>query len=80
MNERRTLYPPIDPYNTGRLRVSELHDAQHRPVRDLEGDAPNGPDLVPDPLPAAECLETARASFEALGDVVERDPSKTARG
>lgn len=26
MTERRTLYPPIEPYNSGRLRVSELHE------------------------------------------------------
>ena len=24
--ERRTLYPPIEPYNTGRLRVSPIHE------------------------------------------------------
>jgi proline iminopeptidase len=24
--ERRTLYPPIEPYRTGRLRVSDVHD------------------------------------------------------
>jgi proline iminopeptidase len=24
--ERRTFYPPIQPYNTGRLRVSAVHE------------------------------------------------------
>jgi len=26
MSERRSLYPPIEPYRTGRLRVSDLHE------------------------------------------------------
>lgn len=26
MNERRTLYPPIEPFRTGRLRVSDVHE------------------------------------------------------
>jgi proline iminopeptidase len=42
---RRTLYPPIEPYRTGRLRVSEVHEiyfeesgnAQGKPVLFLHG-------------------------------------------
>jgi proline iminopeptidase len=41
MNERRTLYPPIEPYNTGRLRVSPLHELYYE-----ESGNPNGKPVV----------------------------------
>ncbi len=41
MNERRTLYPPIEPYNTGRLRVSQLHELYYE-----ESGNPNGKPVV----------------------------------
>ncbi|MGZ3419960.1 MAG: prolyl aminopeptidase [Polyangiales bacterium] len=42
MNDaRRTLYPPIEPYRTGRLRVSELHELYFE-----ESGNPNGKPVV----------------------------------
>jgi proline iminopeptidase len=54
MSERRTLYPEIEPYDTGRLQVSPVHDlyyeqcgnAAGKPVVFLHGGP--GAGLVPD--------------------------------
>ena len=37
MTELRTLYPPIDPYDTGRLKVSELHEIYYEQVGNPDG-------------------------------------------
>ena len=54
MSERRTLYPPIEPYDTGRLRVSDIHEIYYeqcgnpngKPVIFLHGGPGGG--LVPE--------------------------------
>ena len=37
MNEPRTLYPPIEPYRTGTLKVSEIHSMFYQEVGNPEG-------------------------------------------
>jgi len=41
MTERRTFYPPIEPYRTGRLRVSDVHELYFE-----ESGNPNGKPVV----------------------------------
>jgi proline iminopeptidase len=36
---RRGLYPPIEPYDTGRLRVSELHELYYEESGNPQGKA-----------------------------------------
>src|SRR5215475_6718719 len=37
MTQRRTLYPPIEPYDTGRLKVSPIHDLYYEQVGNPNG-------------------------------------------
>ncbi len=37
MTDRRTLYPEIEPYSTGRLKVSELHEIHYEEVGNQSG-------------------------------------------
>src|SRR5260370_17678943 len=41
MTELRTLYPPIEPYETGHLKVSDLHEIYYEQVGN-----PNGKPVV----------------------------------
>ena len=58
--DRRVLYPPIEPYNVGRLKVSDLHEIYYE-----ESGNPNGkPAVFLHGGPGAGCQPASRRLFD----------------